>query len=106
MGLFYLILGIMWLSLMICFRHDLLQLQIWVGIVIFIGMLHMALSFGDLDYINNFGRRMGFLMVTAQVLLSLKNTVARLLILVVSMGFGVLKYVHAKTSMREADRGE
>ena len=51
----------------------------------------MSFAFGDAEYYNNNGVRLKFLMVVAQLLLVAKNTLARLLILVVSMGFGVLK---------------
>jgi hypothetical protein len=91
LGLCYLVLGIIWLVLTIVHRHELLQLQIWIAVVIAIGMSHMSFAFGDAEYYNNNGVRLKFLMVVAQLLLVAKNTLARLLILVVSMGFGVLK---------------
>ena len=47
--------------------------------------------FGDLDYLNTRGTRSHFLFVTAQVLHALKSTAARVLVLVVSMGYGVVK---------------
>lgn len=54
-------------------------------------MVHMAFAFGNLDYINNHGHPLLFLTVMGELLLALKNTLARLLVLVVSMGFGVVK---------------
>jgi hypothetical protein len=54
-------------------------------------MVHMAFAYGDLDYLNKHGERLGFLAVTAPLLLAVKNTVSRLLVLVVAMGYGVVK---------------
>lgn len=90
-GLLYLVLGLCWLALMACHYRDLLRLQFWIGVVILIGMMHMAFAFGNLDYLNERGVTLGFLTVVAELLLALKDTLARLLILVVSMGFGVVK---------------
>eukprot|EP00051_Salpingoeca_urceolata_P005785 m.77283 g.77283 ORF g.77283 m.77283 type:complete len:623 (-) comp14540_c0_seq4:239-2107(-) len=91
MGFMYLAIGIVWIVLLSCHYYDLLRLQFWIGGVIFLGMLEMSVSFGDLDYINREGTRSQFLMVFSKLLLAGKNTLARLLVLVVSMGYGVVK---------------
>eukprot|EP00052_Salpingoeca_macrocollata_P006193 m.52116 g.52116 ORF g.52116 m.52116 type:complete len:511 (+) comp15300_c0_seq1:141-1673(+) len=91
MGLAYLLVGIFWLGLMGYHYADLLKLQIWIAIVVFIGLVEMAFLYGDLEYLNVNGRRSHFLMILSCLLTATKNTLARLLVLVVSMGFGVVK---------------
>ncbi len=54
----------------------------------------MAFAYGDLEYVNRNGTRSTALMSLSELLLASKNTVSLLLILVVSMGFGVVKYLH------------
>lgn len=65
MGLLYLGVGIVWLSLMGWFFKDLLRVQLWISSVLLLGMLEMAVSFGDLDYLNKNGYRSQGLMVRA-----------------------------------------
>ncbi len=91
MGLVYLGTGLLWLVLMLCYYRDLLPLQFWISAVVALGMLEMAVSFGDLEYLNKNGQRSQFLLVLAKILFSGKNTLARLLVLIVCMGYGVVK---------------
>lgn len=126
MGLLYLGVGIVWLSLMGWFFKDLLRVQLWISSVLLLGMLEMAISFGDLDYLNKNGYRSQGLMVRGAVrvivgarkdatlrkarlsrpvsllpsvpqvfsklLFASKNTLSRVMVLVVSMGYGITKY--------------
>eukprot|EP00041_Stephanoeca_diplocostata_P016232 m.319164 g.319164 ORF g.319164 m.319164 type:complete len:572 (-) comp20298_c0_seq2:277-1992(-) len=91
MGLFYMFVGIAWIVLMAVNYHDLLQLQFWLCAVIGIGMIEFAFAYGNLDYMNKHGSRSAFLFYTTQILHALKSTVARILVLVVAMGYGVVK---------------
>eukprot|EP00036_Acanthoecidae_sp_10tr_P018349 CAMPEP_0206312618 /NCGR_PEP_ID=MMETSP0106_2-20121207/14086_1 /ASSEMBLY_ACC=CAM_ASM_000206 /TAXON_ID=81532 /ORGANISM="Acanthoeca-like sp., Strain 10tr" /LENGTH=527 /DNA_ID=CAMNT_0053743931 /DNA_START=20 /DNA_END=1603 /DNA_ORIENTATION=- len=91
MGLVYLLMGIVWVVAMAINYQDLLRLQFWLCAVIGVGMIEFAFAYGDLDYLNAHGHRSHFLFVTAQVLHALKSTTARVLVLVVSMGYGVVK---------------
>lgn len=91
MGLVYLGTGLVWLGLMAYYFRDLLPLQFRIAAVIGMGMVEMAISFGDLEYLNNHGERSQFLLVLAKLLFAGKNTFARLLVLVVCMGYGTVK---------------
>eukprot|EP00730_Choanoeca_flexa_P000075 TRINITY_DN10033_c0_g1_i7.p1 TRINITY_DN10033_c0_g1~~TRINITY_DN10033_c0_g1_i7.p1 ORF type:complete len:572 (+),score=140.81 TRINITY_DN10033_c0_g1_i7:111-1826(+) len=91
LGLFFLFLGLFWMALLAMYYKDLLRVQFWIGGVIFLGMIEMAVSYGDLDYVNTHGYRSYPLMIMAQVLYAAKHTLARLLVLVVSMGYGIVK---------------
>ncbi|EDQ92154.1 uncharacterized protein MONBRDRAFT_35943 [Monosiga brevicollis MX1] len=91
MGLLYLGLGLIWTAYLACYYKDLLRVQFWIGFVVFLGMLEMSVSFGDLDHINKHGTRSHGVMIFAKLLFAAKNTAARLLALVVSMGYGIVK---------------
>eukprot|EP00045_Choanoeca_perplexa_P007623 m.69989 g.69989 ORF g.69989 m.69989 type:complete len:575 (+) comp14147_c0_seq1:110-1834(+) len=91
LGLFYLFLGLFWLALLGLHFKDLLRVQFWIGGVVFLGMLEMSVSYGDLDHLNKHGYRSKGLMIFAKLLFAGKNTLARLLVLVVSMGYGIVK---------------
>lgn len=91
MGLVYLGLGILWVTLMACNFRDLLTVQFQIGGVLFLAMMEMALTYGKYDYFNRHGVNSGFLEFGVAVLYAARGTVARLLVLVVSMGYGVVK---------------
>lgn len=63
----------------------------------------MSFAYGDLAYINSNGTRSGFLMIMSELLLAGKNTVARLLVLIVSMGYGVVKFVNCVSKLLKAN---
>jgi len=91
LGIFYLLFGILWLVLMVCHYKDILRLQFWIGAVIGLGELEMAVSYADLYSLNNHGLRSQSLMIASKIIYSSKNTLARLLVLVVAMGYGVVR---------------
>lgn len=91
LGLFYLLFGILWLILMVCHYKDILRLQFWIGAVIGLGELEMAVSYADLYSLNQHGERSQSLMVASKIIYSSKNTLARLLVLIVAMGYGVVR---------------
>jgi hypothetical protein len=77
-----------WFGISLRHWRKLLQIQLWIAGVILLGMIESAtLYFADLEY-NNTGSADG----TFGVLIStLKRAVSRVLVLVVAMGFGVVK---------------
>ena len=54
-------------------------------------MVEMAFAYGNLDWINSHGSTSTFLFVVTQLLHAAKSTTARIMVLVVSMGYGVVK---------------
>ncbi|EFJ13744.1 hypothetical protein SELMODRAFT_121878 [Selaginella moellendorffii] len=91
MSLAYLALGLVWFLQYSRFWKDILQLQNWITLVIGLGMTEM--SFWYFDYANfniRGGRPMG-ITIWAVTIGALKKTIARLLVLVVSMGYGVVR---------------
>ncbi|ESO94193.1 hypothetical protein LOTGIDRAFT_232452 [Lottia gigantea] len=91
MGLMYIILGLVWLVLLACNWRDLLRVQFWVGGVLVLGMLEAAVFFGEYENITKTGVSVRGAIVFAEIVSSLKRTLARMLVIVVSLGFGIVK---------------
>eukprot|EP00252_Welwitschia_mirabilis_P026237 TRINITY_DN8517_c0_g1_i1.p1 TRINITY_DN8517_c0_g1~~TRINITY_DN8517_c0_g1_i1.p1 ORF type:complete len:517 (+),score=80.53 TRINITY_DN8517_c0_g1_i1:211-1761(+) len=91
MSLAYLILGLIWFSQYVRFWKDVLQLQNCITLVIALGMFEMTLWYFEYANFNATGVRPMGITLWAVTFGILKKTVARLLILVVSMGYGVVR---------------
>lgn len=91
MSIAYLLLGFLWFLQYMRFWRDILQLQNCITLVVFLGMCEMATWYFDYVNFNMTGSRPYGITVWAVVLGALRKTVSRLLILVVAMGFGVVR---------------
>ncbi|WAR19357.1 TM87B-like protein, partial [Mya arenaria] len=92
MGLVYIIYGLVWIVLLACNWRDLMRLQYWIGAVIFLGMLEKAVFYTDFQSIANTGNPVSkSTIVVAEVVSCLKRALARMLIIIVSVGFGTVK---------------
>ncbi|KAH7284883.1 hypothetical protein KP509_33G001000 [Ceratopteris richardii] len=91
MSLAYLILGIAWISQYVRYWQDILALQNYLTAIIALGMFEVILWYFEYANFNATGKRpMGitFWAVTFGVF---RKTLSRILILVVSMGYGVVR---------------
>lgn len=91
MSIAYLLLGLLWLLQYCRFWRDLLQLQHCVTAVVALGMLEMSAWYFDFVNFNASGFRPVDITVWAVTLGAVRKTVSRVLILVVAMGFGVVR---------------
>uniref|UniRef100_A0A0D6QXL7 GOST seven transmembrane domain-containing protein n=1 Tax=Araucaria cunninghamii TaxID=56994 RepID=A0A0D6QXL7_ARACU len=91
MSLCYLILGLIWFLQYVRFWKDILQLQNCITIVIALGMCEMATWYFEYANFNATGHRPIGITIWAVTFGSVKKTVSRLLLLVVSMGYGVVR---------------
>ncbi|KAK0397125.1 hypothetical protein QR680_001995 [Steinernema hermaphroditum] len=91
MCFFYIILAIVWLFA--CLKHwkDLLRIQYWIGAVIMIGMIEKALFLAEYTNMNDTGKSVDGLIEVAELFSCFKRTMSRVLIIIVSVGFGVVK---------------
>jgi len=87
----YVLLGLLWL--LVCAMHwrDILRIQFWIGGVIFLGMLEKAMFTSEYQNINNSGQATEGLIVAAELVSCAKRTLARMLVIIVSLGFGIVK---------------
>ena len=91
MSLSFVLLGIFWFSQYARFWREVLPLQNCITIVITLGMLEMALWYFDYAEFNETGVRPTGTTAWAVTFGTVKRTVARLIILMVSMGYGVVR---------------
>lgn len=91
MSLAYLLLGLGWLLRFVQFWKDIIQLHYHITAVIALGMLEMALWYFDYSNLNATGVRPMGVTMWAVTFTAVKKTLSRLLLLVVSMGYGVVK---------------
>lgn len=91
MSLLYVFYGVVWLIVSACQWRDLLRIQFWIGGVIALGMLEKAVFFSEYNNINITGETNPALTIFAELVSCVKRTLARILVIIVSMGFGIVK---------------
>ncbi|KAJ0102388.1 hypothetical protein Patl1_06770 [Pistacia atlantica] len=91
MSLAYLVLGLVWFLRFGQYWKHLIQLHFHITAVIGLGMCEMALWYFEYANFNSTGSRPMGITLWAVTFTAVKKTVSRLLILVVSMGYGVVR---------------
>lgn len=87
----YVCLGIIWFLQYVRFWDDVLQLQHCISAVIALGLFEMILWYFDYANFNNTGMRPIVLTSWVVTVGAIRKTISRLLILSVSMGYGVVR---------------
>ncbi|KAL5550587.1 hypothetical protein UlMin_000763 [Ulmus minor] len=91
MSLAYLVLGLIWFLRFVKFWKDIIQLHYHITVVIALGMCEMSVWYFEYANFNSTGTRPMGITMWAVTFSSVKKTLSRLLLLVVSMGYGVVK---------------
>ncbi|KAG7658105.1 Lung seven transmembrane receptor-like [Arabidopsis suecica] len=91
MSLAYILLGLVWFVRFVQFWKDIIQLHYHITLVIALGMCEMAVRYFEYVNFNSTGMRPMDVTLWAVTFSSIKKTLSRLLLLVVSMGYGVVK---------------
>lgn len=91
MALAYVCLGIVWLLQYVRFWDDVLLLQHCISAVIGLGLFEMILWYFEYAHFNNTGIRPIIVTTWVVTVGAIRKTIARLLILSVSMGYGVVR---------------
>ncbi|KAJ6704185.1 LUNG SEVEN TRANSMEMBRANE RECEPTOR FAMILY PROTEIN [Salix viminalis] len=91
MSLAFVILGLFWFSQYARFWKEVFPLQNCITLVITLGMFEMAFWYFDYAEFNETGIRPTGITVWAVTFGTIKRSVARLVILMVSMGYGVVR---------------
>ncbi|XP_055641214.1 transmembrane protein 87A [Toxorhynchites rutilus septentrionalis] len=91
MCLVYVLLGVIWLAVSFLQWRDLLRIQFWIGGVILLGMLEKAMFYGEYQSINSTGVSVRGMVLLAEWVSCGKRTLARMLVIIVSLGFGIVK---------------
>lgn len=91
MSLAFVILGLFWFSQYARFWREVLHLQNCITLVITLGMFEMALWYFEYAEFNETGIRPMGITAWAVTFGTVKRTVARIIILMVAMGYGVVR---------------
>ncbi|GCB72483.1 hypothetical protein scyTo_0006328 [Scyliorhinus torazame] len=87
----YVLFGALWLVWSACYWRDLLRIQFWIGAVIFLGMLEKAVFYAEYQSIRYKGESVQGAVIFAELLSALKRSLARVLVIIVSLGYGIVK---------------
>lgn len=91
MCLIYVLFGVIWLLVSFMQWRDLLRIQFWIGGVILLGMLEKAMFYAEYQSINSTGESVRGAVLLAEWVSCAKRTLARMLVIIVSLGFGIVK---------------
>ncbi|KAK9289299.1 hypothetical protein L1049_007454 [Liquidambar formosana] len=91
MSLAYLVLGLIWFLRFVQFWKDIILLHYHITAVIALGMCETALWYFEYENFNSTGSRPLGVTLWAVTFTAVKKTLSRLLLLVVSMGYGVVR---------------
>ncbi|XP_039114980.1 LOW QUALITY PROTEIN: transmembrane protein 87A [Dioscorea cayenensis subsp. rotundata] len=91
MSLSYLLLSIIWFAQYVRFWKDILPIQNWMTLVIALGLFEMTLWYFEYLNFNNSGIRPVVITTWVVTIGAIRKTVSRLLILSISMGYGVVR---------------
>ncbi|XP_053553894.1 transmembrane protein 87A isoform X2 [Bombina bombina] len=91
MCIIYVLFGVLWLAWSACYWRDLLRIQFWVGAVIFLGMLEKAVFYAEFQNIRYNGEPVQGAVILGELLSALKRSLARILVIIVSLGYGIVK---------------
>ncbi|XP_018009867.1 transmembrane protein 87A isoform X2 [Hyalella azteca] len=87
----YVIYGVVWLVLCFLRWRDLLRLQYWIAAVILLGLLEKAMFVAEYESLNEQGYSVPGLLIAAEIVSCAKRTISRILVVIVALGFGIVK---------------
>ena len=91
MCLVYLAYGIAWLTVSFVQFKELLRIQFWIAAVIFLGMFEKAIFYTEYYSINSTGKSVKGMILFAELVSCAKRSLSRMLVIIVSLGFGIVK---------------
>ncbi|KAG7254297.1 hypothetical protein CRUP_029387, partial [Coryphaenoides rupestris] len=91
MCIVYVLFAALWLFWSVCYWRDLLRIQFWIGGVIVLGMLEKAVFYSEFQSIRYQGESVIGAVIFGELLSALKRSLARILFLIVSLGYGIVR---------------
>uniref|UniRef100_A0A8C5FMF6 GOST seven transmembrane domain-containing protein n=1 Tax=Gadus morhua TaxID=8049 RepID=A0A8C5FMF6_GADMO len=85
----YVLLALSWLCVSAWFWRDLLRIQFWIGGVVFLGLVEKAVYLAEFQSLRDNGLSVQGALVFAELLSAVKRTLARVLVLIASLGYGI-----------------
>ncbi|XP_072346397.1 transmembrane protein 87A isoform X2 [Scyliorhinus torazame] len=91
MCIIYVLYSVVWLFLLACHWKDLLRIQYWIGGVILLGMLEKAVFYAEYHRISQQGVSVHGAVIFAELLSAVKRTLARILVIIAGLGYGIVR---------------
>ncbi|XP_059574081.1 transmembrane protein 87A isoform X3 [Alligator mississippiensis] len=91
MCIVYVFYGLLWLLLLACYWRDILRIQFWIGSVVLLGMLEKAVFYAEFQSLQSQGVSVQGAVIFAEVLCAVKRMLARVLVIIASLGYGIVK---------------
>ncbi|XP_048474208.1 transmembrane protein 87B-like isoform X2 [Rhincodon typus] len=91
MCIIYVLYSVVWLFLLACYWKDLLRIQYWIGGVILLGMLEKSVFYAEFHTISQQGVSVHGAVIFAELLSAVKRTLARILVIIAALGYGIVK---------------
>ncbi|KAI9890735.1 MAG: hypothetical protein M1814_003665 [Vezdaea aestivalis] len=97
----YAVVGFLWAFLYVQHRHDILAVQNYITAIVIFLIVEMLMTWGFYDYQNRHGRNAlaNVLMIIVSILNAGRNSFSFFLLLIVCMGYGVVKHTLGKTML-------
>ena len=87
----YALFALSWLAYSLYYRNDLVRIQIWIGGVILLGLMEMTAYLVEYEQIHKTGLSARVAMIVVEVISCMKRSSARMLVIVISLGFDIIK---------------
>jgi len=87
----YAVLALVWLIVCGIHYRDILQIQIWIGGMLALNMVEMSVFCNKYQTVNNGHEVSDGLVVFAELLSTFKHGLSRILVLIICMGYGIVK---------------
>ena len=87
----YILYSLAWIIMSLCNCRDLLRVQYWIGGVIVLGLIEKAVHFAEYYQVNETGLSNSQMEKFAGFVACFKRTLSRMLVIIVSLGFGIVK---------------
>ncbi|CAF0753891.1 unnamed protein product [Brachionus calyciflorus] len=91
MCVIYSLFAIYWFVISFMYWRYSLRVQIWIGGVIILGLMEKAAFLAEYDSVNRNGYSLQLGMIVAEVISCFKRSLARMLVIILSLGFSILK---------------
>ncbi|XP_078517239.1 transmembrane protein 87A-like isoform X4 [Lissotriton helveticus] len=91
MVIVYVFYGVLWLMLLLCYWRDILRIQYWIGGVVLLGLLEKVVFYAEFQNIQTHGESVQGAEIFAEILCSMKRMLARVLVVIASLGYGIVK---------------
>lgn len=87
----YAVFIVLWSVWCACYWKELLKIQFWIAGVILMGMIEKVAFVVEYDTVNRNGEKVHVAIVSAEILSCLKRTLSRMLVIIVALGYGIVK---------------